>query len=405
MTRAVPIPHSERNKTIMEEKQTAPALTLEPDLSVPAVPTLTLDPEPAPPAQEEKKPAVEPEPMDAGLSPKEKGSGRIRGKNRPAQFHGGAAVRRGQPEKSGRFFQQHVGKYPHQDLGEVGEMVTGLVTELKSFDATEEAPKGIMGFFRKATNSLDTFKAKYAKVETNVDKIEAVLEGHQVQLLKDIAMLDKMYEMNLVYFKELTMYILAGKKKLAEVRANELPALIEKAKKSGLPEDAQAAKDLDDMCTRFEKKLYDLELTRNISVQMSPQIRLIQSNDTMMAEKIQTSIVNTIPLWKSHEMVLALGLAHSQQAIEAQRAVTDMTNELLKKNAATLKQGTIAAAKESERGIVDIETLQQTNRSLIETLDEVVKIQNEGREKRAAAETELGRIEGELKAKLLEIAR
>ena len=217
-------------------------------------------------------------------------------------------------------------------------------------------------------------------------------------------MLDKMYEMNLVYFKELTMYILAGKKKLAEVRANELPALIEKAKKSGLPEDAQAAKDLDDMCTRFEKKLYDLELTRNISVQMSPQIRLIQSNDTMMAEKIQTSIVNTSPLWKS-QMVLALGLAHSQQAIEAQRAVTDMTNELLKKNAATLKQGTIAAAKESERGIVDIETLQQTNRSLIETLDEVVKIQNEGREKRAAAETELGRIEGELKAKLLEIAR
>ena len=288
----------------------------------------------------------------------------------------------------------------HQALctPEVEEKIKALGTEASEFVV------GLMGFFRKATNSLDTFKAKYAKVETNVDKIEAVLEGHQVQLLKDIAMLDKMYEMNLVYFKELTMYILAGKKKLAEVRANELPALIEKAKKSGLPEDAQAAKDLDDMCTRFEKKLYDLELTRNISVQMSPQIRLIQSNDTMMAEKIQTSIVNTIPLWKS-QMVLALGLAHSQQAIEAQRAVTDMTNELLKKNAATLKQGTIAAAKESERGIVDIETLQQTNRSLIETLDEVVKIQNEGREKRAAAETELGRIEGELKAKLLEIAR
>ena len=405
MTRAVPIPHSERNKTIMEEKQTAPALTLEPDLYAPAVPTLTLDPEPAPPAQEEKKPAVEPEPMDAGLSPEEKKAvdefaEKIDLRNSTVVLQYGAASQK----KVADFSSSTLENIRTKDLGEVGEMVTGLVTELKSFDATEEAPKGIMGFFRKATNSLDTFKAKYAKVETNVDKIEAVLEGHQVQLLKDIAMLDKMYEMNLVYFKELTMYILAGKKKLAEVRANELPALIEKAKKSGLPEDAQAAKDLDDMCTRFEKKLYDLELTRNISVQMSPQIRLIQSNDTMMAEKIQTSIVNTIPLWKS-QMVLALGLAHSQQAIEAQRAVTDMTNELLKKNAATLKQGTIAAAKESERGIVDIETLQQTNRSLIETLDEVVKIQNEGREKRAAAETELGRIEGELKAKLLEIAR
>ena len=382
MTRAVSIPHSERNKTIMEEKQTAPALTLEPDLSVPAVPTLTLDPEPAPPAQEEKKPAVEPEPMDAGLSPEEKKAvdefaEKIDLRNSTVVLQYGAASQK----KVADFSSSTLENIRTKDLGEVGEMVTGLVTELK-----------------------DTFKAKYAKVETNVDKIEAVLEGHQVQLLKDIAMLDKMYEMNLVYFKELTMYILAGKKKLAEVRANELPALIEKAKKSGLPEDAQAAKDLDDMCTRFEKKLYDLELTRNISVQMSPQIRLIQSNDTMMAEKIQTSIVNTIPLWKS-QMVLALGLAHSQQAIEAQRAVTDMTNELLKKNAATLKQGTIAAAKESERGIVDIETLQQTNRSLIETLDEVVKIQNEGREKRAAAETELGRIEGELKAKLLEIAR
>ena len=333
----------------MEEKQTAPALTLEPDLSVPAVPTLTLDPEPAPPAQEEKKPAVEPEPMDAGLSPEEKKAvdefaEKIDLRNSTVVLQYGAASQK----KVADFSSSTLENIRTKDLGEVGEMVTGLVTELKSFDATEEAPKGIMGFFRKATNSLDTFKAKYAKVETNVDKIEAVLEGHQVQLLKDIAMLDKMYEMNLVYFKELTMYILAGKKKLAEVRANELPALIEKAKKSGLPEDAQAAKDLDDMCTRFEKKLYDLELTRNISVQMSPQIRLIQSNDTMMAEKIQTSIVNTIPLWKS-QMVLALGLAHSQQAIEAQRAVTDMTNELLKKNAATLKQGTIAAASWTSR--------------------------------------------------------
>ena len=275
MTRAVPIPHSERNKTIMEEKQTAPALTLEPDLSVPAVPTLTLDPEPAPPAQEEKKPAVEPEPMDAGLSPEEKKAvdefaEKIDLRNSTVVLQYGAASQK----KVADFSSSTLENIRTKDLGEVGEMVTGLVTELKSFDATEEAPKGIMGFFRKATNSLDTFKAKYAKVETNVDKIEAVLEGHQVQLLKDIAMLDKMYEMNLVYFKELTMYILAGKKKLAEVRANELPALIEKAKKSGLPEDAQAAKDLDDMCTRFEKKLYDLELTRNISVQMLSLIHI-----------------------------------------------------------------------------------------------------------------------------------
>ena len=290
-----------------------------------------------------------------------------------------------------------------KDLGEVGGMITNLVAELKGFDPNEEA-KGIFGFFKKSVNQLEMLKTKYDKAEVNVEKIEGMLQDHQVTLLKDIAMLDKMYDMNLVYFKELTMYILAGKKKLAEVRATELPAMRAKAQKSGLPEDAQAAKDLDDLCNRFEKKLYDLELTRNISVQMSPQIRLIQSNDTMMAEKIQTSIVNTIPLWKS-QMVLALGLAHSQQAIDAQRAVTDMTNELLQKNAAALKQGTIQAAKESERGIVDIETLTKTNQSLIETLDEVVKIQNEGKAKRAAAEQELGRIEGELKAKLLNIAQ
>ncbi|HJC71561.1 MAG TPA: toxic anion resistance protein [Candidatus Ruthenibacterium merdavium] len=291
-----------------------------------------------------------------------------------------------------------------KDLGEIGDMVTGLVAELKGFDAAAEEPKGIFGLFKKAANQLEEMKTQYAKAETNVERITGMLQDHQVQLLKDIAMLDKMYEMNLAYFKELSMYILAGKKKLEEVRSTELPALMAKAQQSGLPEDAQAAKDLDDMCTRFEKKLYDLQLTRNISVQMAPQIRLIQSNNTMMAEKIQTSIVNTIPLWKS-QMVLALGLAHSQQAIEAQRAVTDMTNDLLKKNAAMLKQGTIEAAKESERGIVDIETLQQTNRNLIETLDEVVQIQKDGRAKRAAAEAELGRIEGELKAKLLEVTR
>ena len=388
----------------MEEKQVMPTLTLEPDLTAaPAVPTLTLEPDPAP--AEAAKPAVEPEPLDSGLSPEEKKAvdefaQKIDLRNSTVVLQYGAASQK----KVADFSTSTLENIRTKDMGEVGEMVTNLVVQLRNFDATEEAPKGIKGWFKKTGNSLEVFKAKYAKVETNVDKIEAMLEGHQVQLLKDIAMLDKMYEMNLTYFKELTMYILAGKKRLADVRANELPALISKAKQSGLPEDAQAAKDLDDMCTRFEKKLYDLELTRNISVQMSPQIRLIQSNDTMMAEKIQTSIVNTIPLWKS-QMVLALGLAHSQQAIEAQRAVTDMTNELLRKNAAALKQGTIAAAKESERGIVDIETLQQTNRSLIETLDEVVKIQNEGREKRAAAETELGRIEGELKAKLLEIAK
>ena len=393
----------------MEEKQVMPTLTLEPDLAAaPAVPTLTLEPDlaPADPAPAEAaKPAVEPEPLDSGLSPEEKKavdefSQKIDLRNSAVVLQYGAA----RQKKVADFSTSTLENIRTKDMGEVGEMVTNLVVQLRNFDATEESPKGIKGWFKKTGNSLEVFKAKYTKVETNVDKIEAMLEGHQVQLLKDIAMLDKMYEMNLAYFKELTMYILAGKKRLADVRANELPALIAKAKQSGLPEDAQAAKDLDDMCTRFEKKLYDLELTRNISVQMSPQIRLIQSNDTMMAEKIQTSIVNTIPLWKS-QMVLALGLAHSQQAIEAQRAVTDMTNELLRKNAAALKQGTIAAAKESERGIVDIETLQQTNRSLIETLDEVVKIQNEGREKRAAAETELGRIEGELKAKLLEIAK
>ena len=290
-----------------------------------------------------------------------------------------------------------------KDLGEVGDMITGLVTELKGFDATAEQPKGLFGLFKKAGNQLDEMKLKYSKAETNVERITSALEGHQVTLLKDIKMLDKMYEKNLVYFKELSMYILAGKQKLAEARGAELPALMAKAQSSGLPEDAQAARDFDDLCGRFEKKLYDLELTRTISIQMAPQIRLVQNNDAMMAEKIQSSLVNTIPLWKS-QMVLALGLANSQQAIQAQRAVTDMTNELLKKNAAALKMGTIEAARESERGNVDIETLQQTNRSLIETLDDVLKIQSEGRQKRAAAEEELGKLEGELKQKLLEIS-
>ena len=288
-----------------------------------------------------------------------------------------------------------------KDLGEVGDMITSLIGELKSFDAGEEEKKGILGFFKKKGDQLDAMKMKYNKAETNVEKIQSMLEGHQVQLLKDIAMLDKMYDLNMAYFKELSMYILAGKKKLADVRANELQQAMDKAKVSGLPEDAQAARDLADQCERFEKKLYDLELTRNISLQMGPQIRLLQNN-TMMAEKIQSTIVNTIPLWKN-QMVLALGLAHSQQAMQAERAVTDMTNDLLKKNAEALKMGTIETAKESQRGVVDIETLQQTNKSLIETLDELNKIQSEGRAKRAAAEQELNRIEDELKAKMMEI--
>ena len=380
------------NLTLGEE---APTLTL--TAEEPAAPTLEAAPAPA------KK--IEPVVLDeSSLSEAERKqvadfSEKIDLTNSTQILQYGAASQK----KVADFSSATLENIRTKDLGEVGDMVTNLIGELKGFDANNES-KGIFGFFKKTSNQLDALKSKYSKAEVNVDKIEGMLQDHQIQLLKDIAMLDQMYEKNLIYFKELTMYIIAGKKKLAKVRSEELPKLVAKAQASNLPEDAQAAKDLDDLCNRFEKKIYDLELTRNISVQMSPQIRLIQSNDTMMAEKIQTSIVNTIPLWKS-QMVLALGLAHSQQAIEAQRAVTDMTNELLKKNAAALKQGTIAAAKESERGIVDIETLQQTNRSLIETLDEVVKIQADGRVKRAAAEEELGRIEGELKAKLLEIAQ
>ncbi|MBQ9534754.1 MAG: toxic anion resistance protein [Clostridia bacterium] len=288
-----------------------------------------------------------------------------------------------------------------KDLGEVGEMVTSLVTELKGFD-TDEEEKGFLGLFKKTGNKITALKAKYDKAEVNVGKIAAALESHQVQLLKDIAMLDQMYERNLVNFKEIGMYILAGKKKLAQIRATTLPEMVEKAKATGKPEDSQAANDMAAFCDRFEKKLHDLELTRMISLQMAPQIRLVQNNDTLMAEKIQSTINNTIPLWKS-QMVLALGIHHSAQAMEAQKEVTNMTNELLKKNAEKLKMATVETARESERGIVEIETLQHTNRMLIETLDEVVKIQDEGRARRRAAEEELGRIEGELKQKLLEI--
>lgn len=291
-----------------------------------------------------------------------------------------------------------------KDMGEVGDMLTGLVVQLKGFNYGEEEKKGLFGIKRKVENKIATIKAEYDKASINVDKIAEMLEKHQYTLLKDAAMLDKMYEMNQSYFKELTMYILAGKEKLEECNDVILPDMKKKAEASGKPEDAQAVNDYANMVNRFEKKLYDLELTRTISIQMAPQIRLIQNNDSLMVEKIQTSIVNTIPLWKS-QMVLALGMHHSQQAMEAQREVTNMTNELLKKNAEMLKMGTVEIARESERGVADIETLQITNQKLIETLEEVRTIQTEGAAKRKAAEVELGRIEGELKQKLLDLRK
>lgn len=290
-----------------------------------------------------------------------------------------------------------------KDLGEVGDMLSEVVTELKSFDVEEEE-KGFLGLFKKTSHKLTALKAKYEKAEANVNKICEVLEGHQIQLMKDVAILDKMYDLNLAYYKELTMYIMAGKKKLSQVEGTELPALVAKAQASGLAEDAQAAKDLESLCNRFEKKIHDLELTRMISIQTAPQLRMVQSSDTVMVEKIQSTIVNTIPLWKS-QMVIALGVAHSTQAAKAQQEVTDMTNELLRKNAENLKMATVESAKAAERGIVDMETLKHTNESLISTLDEVMKIQSEGREKRQAAEAELRNMEEQLKAKLLEIRR
>lgn len=287
-----------------------------------------------------------------------------------------------------------------QDLGEIGELISNVVGELKDFDVQEEGK--FFGFFKKQTSKIENLKNKYDKAQANVEKITDSLQQHQVRLMKDSAMLDKMYEQNLNYFKELTMYILAGKKKLEETRNGKLAEMKNKAALSGLPEDAQAARDLDEKCSRFEKKLHDLELTRTIAMQTAPQIRLIQNNDTVMVEKIQTTIVNTIPLWKS-QMVLALGIAHSAEAVQAQRQVTDITNELLRKNAETLHMATVETAKESERGIVDLETLQKTNADLIQTLDDVMRIQMEGRQKRQAAEMEMHRMEEELKRKLLEI--
>ena len=378
----------------------APSLTLD---AAPAAPTLTLDPAADEKVIAESKKATPVQVEDTPLSTEEQKmvndfAEKIDITNSQMVLQYGAASQK----KLSDFSETALSRVKTKDMGETGELITNLISELQGFDATTEQPKGIFGFFKKTSNSIEQLKTRYDSADKNVERIKAQLEDHQVTLMKDITMLDKMYELNLVYFKELTMYILAGKKKLAEVRANDLKAAQEKAQRTQLPEDAQAARDLADLCDRFEKKLYDLELTRNVSIQMGPQIRLIQSNDTMMAEKIQTTIVNTIPLWKN-QMVLALGIAHSQQAMQAERAVTDATNELLKKNAATLKQGTIEIAKESERGIVDIETLQQTNKQLIETLDELNKIRADGKAKRANAEQELGRIEGELRQKMLEI--
>ena len=372
--------------------------------AAPAAPSLTLDPEADAKVVEEAKKATPVTVEDTPLSPEEQKmvddfAEKIDITNSQMVLQYGAASQK----KLSDFSDTALSRVRTKDMGETGKLITDLIGELQGFDATEESSqKGIFGFFKKKANDLEELKVKYDKADVNVERIKAQLEDHQVVLMKDIAMLDKMYQLNLVYFKELSMYILAGRKKLQQVRDTDLKAAQEKAQRTGLPEDAQAARDLADQCDRFEKKLYDLELTRNISIQMGPQIRLIQSNDTMMAEKIQTTIVNTIPLWKN-QMVLALGMAHSQQAMQAERAVTDATNELLKKNAATLKQGTIEIAKESERGVVDIETLKQTNQQLISTLDELNKIRADGKAKRAAAEQELGRIEGELKQKLLEI--
>lgn len=308
----------------------------------------------------------------------------------------------GSQKKIADFSETALNNVRTKDMGEIGELLTEVVTELKNFDEEEE--KGFFGLFKKNSNKLSVMKAKYDKAEANINKICEAMEQHQVTLLKDVAMLDKMYELNLNYFKELSMYILAGKQKLEQAKNTELPKFVEKANQSGLPEDTQKAKDFSEMCSRFEKKIYDLELSRTVALQMAPQIRLIQNNDTVMSDKIQSTLVNTIPLWKS-QMVIAIGINHATEAASAQREVSDMTNALLKKNAEQLKMATIETAKEAERGIVDIETLQATNQTLISTLDEVMKIQEEGRTKRAAAEAQLQQIETEMRQKLLAMSR
>ena len=327
-------------------------------------------------------------------------SGKIDVRNTQAILSYGA----GAQKKMADFSEKALENVRTKDLGDTGNMIANLVVELKSFDVTEEEKKGIFGFFKKQTDKMTLMKTRYDKAETNVDQICKGLEEHQATLIKDIATLDRMYDLNLTYYKELTMYILAGKKKLAEIRNGELRELTEKARKSGLAEDAQAAKDLDSLCDRFEKKLYDLQLTRQVSLQTAPQIRLIQDSDEIMVEKIQSTLVNTIPLWKN-QMVIAMGIEHSNQAAQAQQAVTDVTNQLLKNNAAKLKTASIETARASERGIVDMETLKQTNSELISTLDEVLKIQEDGHAKRMEAENEMARMESELKDKLIEMSR
>ena len=378
-----------------------PELTLD-AAAVEEVPALTLTPEaPEAPVVEEKK--VEPVAMEDALNEAEL--------RQVEEFSKKIDVRKtndilnyGSPAQQGvaKFSENALSNVCNKDMGEIGKDLSQLVAELKGF-GEEEEEKGLFGgLFKKARSRMEVMKAQYDEVSDNVEKIRQELEEHQIGLMKDVAMFDQMYELNLKYFKELTMYILAGQKRLEDIRATELGELRSKAQLSGLPEDAQAYNDLENLCNRFEKKLHDLELTRMISVQMGPQIRLLQNNDTLMIEKLQTSILSTIPLWKS-QMVMALGMENNRQAVEAQNQVTDMTNQLLRQNAEALKMGTIATARESERSIVDIETLQHTNEQLISTLDEVLEIQKEGRDKRQAAEAELGRIEGELKAKLLEL--
>ncbi len=373
------------------------------------IPRLTLDPTPAAAAvapveeKKEEKPAEPDRPELAKLSEAEQAAVRefarqIDVSNANQVLSYGSAAQTNISD----FSSSALGTVRSKDLGEVGEMLSSLVVELKGLNFPEEEKKGFKGLFKKAQNNIATLKAQYDKAEVNVDRITAELEKHERVLLKDIAMMDKMYGMNQAYFKELTMYILAGQLKCKELREKDLPELQAKAQESGLPEDAQAANDFANMIGRFEKRLHDLELTRIISLQMAPQIRLIQNNDSLMAEKIQTSIVNTIPLWKS-QMVLALSMEHSRQAMEAQREVSEVTNALLKKNAEALHQGSVNVARESERGIVEIETLKHTNQELINTLEEVRQIQEDGRARRKDAEVELGRIEGELKQKLLEI--
>ena len=366
-----------------------------------ATPMLTLEPElenaPTPAVVEEKQPQVA-EPV---LTPEEQRivanfAAKIDVENTAQILQYGA----GTQKKMADFSDAALANVRTQDLGEVGDLITSVVGELKGFDAEES--KGLFGFFRKKANELENLKNKYALAEKNVEKIGDALQQHQVRLLKDSAVLDKMYQQNLAYFKELTMYILAGKQKLEEVRGGRLKELELRAQSSGLAEDAQAARDLSDKCDRFEKKIHDLELTRAISIQTAPQIRMIQNNDNVMVEKIQTTLMNTIPLWKN-QMVLALGIAHSTEAAQAQRQVTDITNALLKQNAEKLHMASIETAKEAERGIVDIETLKATNAKLIQTLDDVMKIQADGRAKRLAAENEMAKMENDLKVKLLQI--